>query len=219
MAEIAAEDRRKALQQEIEDQKKEQEIKEQFYNDQIERLKEFKDNFLEDFINGNIQLNEQTKKDFETLGITYNEQLAKLFTIISTWSRQMRGQLQSVIDKKNEVGAGDLSITNTPIDSYDTGGEIDKTKLALVHKGEYMLNKSNVSALGGIKGVKNLLTSLPNLNLTSPIIPKLNINSIIPSNFRSSTSQVDKSVKINSVNLNHVYDVSSFMRNLTALAR
>ncbi len=219
MAEIAAEDRRKALQQEIEDQKKEQEIKEKYYNDQIKKLEEFKDNFLEDFINGNIQLNEQTKKDFETLGITYNEQLSKLFTIISTWSRQMRGQLQSVIDKKNEAGAGDLSITNTPIDSYDTGGEIDKTKLALVHKGEYMLNKSNVSALGGIKGVKNLLTSLPNLNLTSPIIPKLNINSIIPSNFRSSTSQVDKSVKINSVNLNHVYDVSSFMRNLTALAR
>lgn len=213
MTEIAAEDRKKALQAEIDAEKEKQDTKSKFYDEQISDLEDFQKSFMEDFIKGNKELNDQTIKDFGALGITYNKQLEGLFSIISGWATQMRSQLQSVIDKKNEAGAGDLSsgIISTPTASYDSGGEIKRTEPALVHAGEYMLNRDNVRKMGGISGVKNLLSSV-----NSPVAPTLKFASNLPSIMKqiTSSSSTDNSININSLNLPGVTNCDGFVRNI-----
>lgn len=99
--------------------------------------------------------------------------------------------------------------------SYGSGGAVKKTELALVHEGEYMLNRSIVSALGGTSGVERMISGLKSPELTSLRYPEL----MTLHNNTSTSSNVDKSVKINNLNLSNVTDGSGLIRHLNALSR
>ncbi len=148
------------------------------------------------------------------LGITADNQLKAMALTVATYSAQMKASLLSI---SKATGIDVTSITGTSaselVGSYDSGGTIPKTGLALVHKGEYMLNKQDVSALGGVSGIERLTAEY-----NSPLLSSIsNMSRTTNNNTRTSTTttKVDQSVNLNGpINFPHVIDGSTLIRNL-----
>lgn len=243
LASIAREAELKALQDQI-DAEKDKQIA-------AEKAAEAKKKLIETSgAEGNKALEDVLINSNITLGIG----MKTLLNTTTEYVNQMISELQSLIDKQAEAGlktgVTSQSVTTTNhLNEYASGGVIDKTEIALVHEGEYMLNKSTVNKLGGVSGVESLISSVSNdltfsnkinqllyanKNILDNLIEsvfnkKVELENLVSSlkvptlantnNVTNNSSTNDKGITISNLNLSNIYDVSGFMRNLKQLAR
>jgi len=169
-----------------------------------EALKKSLNTMKEDIIKGGPEFQKAIQEIFGT-NITpeFTSQLDTLVNMAQTKARQIQTAMEEALMS--------LGSPDTPLTSYDIGGPIPFTGPAIVHKGEYMLNTDNVKSLGGISGVRNMLSSV---RFPKPISE----NSIVRAS--SSSTSIDKGTHItgNTINVPNVYDVSGFIRNLKQMA-
>lgn len=220
MASIQQAQYRKELEAQIQAEKEKQKVNKEAGDEAKAQYKRF----LEEVLAGQLVWGENMDADLKTIMDTLNISMdGKLLNILQTvqlYAGQMRSEFASIVEAAGEAGVNLTGGNNTNSatgekvkGSKDTGGPINETGLYLNHEGEYMLNAPTVNALGGQRGVENLLASL---RFPKPI----SANSIVRTNTNISSPTVDKSVNLNGpISFPQVVDGSGLIRNLKQIAQ
>ena len=167
--------------------------------------------------------NELLKKTLDEAGITLDGGMQNMLDITAEKCQAMIDWLQRLIDKQAEAGLTPFDLTEEEgtglVGSFDSGGPIPETGLALVHKGEHVLKKSTVDALGGANGIERMV-----LDYTSPVLRRISPPSSTHTSTSTSTStsstNVDQSVNLNGpISFPNVRDWKGMSRKLRSMAK
>jgi TP901 family phage tail tape measure protein len=156
------------------------------------------------------EINTAMDEVLRILEITFGTRFKNISETVIDYIKDMKRELLSFAEETGTtLNLSNLNLSDKKIEGYATGGYIPQNKIAQLHANEYVLNSATVNSLGGKSGVESMISSLR--------FPELVSAKVIQSTSNNSSS-IDKSVKINNLNLPSVVDINGFVRNIKALA-
>jgi len=214
MASITQKAQQKELEAQIQHEKDLQDEKDKAADEAKKKLQDDWDAY----INGTIpekgaETNTALAKVLDDLNLTAESKLAIMAGKVSSYVAQMKADLLSI----SEVTGVDITGIVGPnlVGSFDSGGPIPQTGLAVVHKNEYMLTAEDVATLGGFGGVRRMVAAikLPQRQSTNTERPASNPP------VTNSPTHIDKRVIIQQASFPQVVDGSGLIRNLRQMAQ